>query len=202
MSISPIHLDDDTDSGETLEVLRTEHPGAVLRPAPVDVATALLFVRSIDELDAVLGAVNGLLAARRAAGVVDVIVGAFVGPRRSGTCVEPFFVGEVVGAGHLVRASCAVSDRWALTWFNPPIPGAANPRSRRRQLLAALWSDRSSTLRHVLAEATFIPVLPGDEGWRDGGDNVVAELAARHPGLRLGRSVLIGDPATGLARPT
>jgi hypothetical protein len=202
MNPCPLLLDDDLDGGDPLEVLRAEHPGASRRRTPTDLATALLFVRREDELDAVLHAVNGLLAARRAAGVVDVVVGAFVGPRRGLAAVEPFFVGDVIGAGHLVRASCAISDRWTLTWFDAPIPGAGGARARRRQLLAALWWDRSPMVRHVFAEATFLPVLTDDEGWRAGGADVLAELGARHPELRVGRSVLVADAQAGLQRPT
>jgi hypothetical protein len=202
VNTSPMHLDDDQEDGDTLAAARAHHDDsgrAVDRRGPQDQSIALLFIRSVDEVDTALRAVNGLLSARRAAGVVDVIVGAFVGPAGGLTTLEPWVVDDVIGAGHLVRSSCTFCDRWTLTWFDAPIGCAGSTRARRRQLLAALWWDRHGG--GLSAEATFIPVLAPDEDWGTGCADVIAELAARHPDLRLGGSVLVDDRHIGVVRP-
>lgn len=201
MSVARIHFDDDTDGAATRAVARArqdEGPGPHRR-VQQERSTALLLVRSGDEVETVLRDVNGLLGARRAAGVFDIVVGAFVGPRHGLRSLEPWVIDDVIGAGHLVRSSCTFSDRWTLTWFDTAIVGAGDTRSRRRQLLAALgWNRHFAGLS---TDTAFLPVLAPDERWSDGGAEVVAELAARHPDLRLGGSVLVDDPLGGIARP-
>jgi hypothetical protein len=201
MSVARIRCDDDADGAATRAVARARRddgPGPHRR-VQRERSTALLLVRSADEVEMVLRDVNGLLGARRAAGVFDVVVGAFVGPRHGLRSLAPWGIDDVIGAGHLVRSSCTFSDRWTLTWFDDAIVGAGDTRSRRRQLLAALGWDRC--FAGLSTDTTFLPVLAPDERWSDGGDEVVAELMARHPDLRLGHGVLVDDGRAGIVRP-
>lgn len=159
---------------------------------------ALLIVRAPGDLDSSLQAVTALLATRRLAGVCDVVVGAFIGRRGHAANLEPWTVDDVVGAGHLVRAACVFGGRWSLTWFDAAL--GVDTSSRRRQLLAALESDRRTRLPH----ATFMPVLGPDEssdaGAAAGAAAVMADLVTHRPELPLGQGVLVHDPIFGVIR--
>jgi hypothetical protein len=196
MKAQPIRFDDDKASTPSRQDV-VPRRGQEDRPDPhwrETTSMALLVVRAPGDLDGSLRAVTALLAARRLAGVCDVVVGAFIGRRGHAANLEPWTMDEVVGTGHLVRASCVFGGRWSLTWFDAAL--GVDTRARRRQLLAALERGRQMRLPH----ATFMPVIGPDEHGDAGAAAVMADLVTRRPELPLGQGVLVHDPTFGVIR--
>jgi hypothetical protein len=160
----------------------------------VERAGALLFVRSLAQLPAALGAVSKLVAQpgwRDSPGneVLGVVVRkALDAGLTETTCGSDRWTHASVS----LRESAQLSGLWSLCWFDfTAHEGRGDAACRRTRLLDHLVS--ASTVRPNAGDPTsFLPVFASAEAG-DGVEHLVDRLKARYPAFTIGPDCFVHD---------